>query len=101
MILTLLLSVLMVAMIFAFGEVTSAAASGGGYTTIPQAVRDVYSKEVLFLAQPRLRFLQFAKQKRDLQAVRGKAIVFTKYGNLAGGGQLLESDTLVPEGMST
>ena len=85
---------------FAFGDTTSAGA-GGGYTAIPQAVRDFYSREVLFQAQPRLRFLQFAKVKRDLQAVRGKSIVFVKYGNLAGGGSLEESDVLTPEGMTT
>lgn len=84
-----------------FGETTSAGASEGGYVAIPQAVRDFYSREVLFQAQPRLRFLQFAKVKRDLQAVRGKSIVFVKYGNLAGGGALEESDVLTPEGMTT
>ena len=84
-----------------FGETTSASASAGGYVSIPQAVRDFYSREVLFQAQPRLRFAQFAKVKRDLQAVRGKSIVFVKYGNLAGGGALEESDVLSPEGMTT
>ena len=84
-----------------FGETTSASANGGGYSVIPQAVRDFYSKDVLFQAQPRLRFLQFAKVKRDLQAVKGKSIVFTKYGNLQGGGALSESDVLTPEGMTT
>ena len=84
-----------------FGETTSAGASMGGYTAIPQAVRDFYSREVLFQAQPRLRFAQFAKVKRDLQAVRGKSIVFVKYGNLTGGGSLEESDVLTPEGMTT
>lgn len=84
-----------------FGETTSAGASTGGYTAIPQAVRDFYSREVLFQAQPRLRFAQFAKVKRDLQAVRGKSIVFVKYGNLTGGGSLEESDVLTPEGMTT
>ena len=84
-----------------FGETTAAAASEGGYTAIPQAVRDFYSREVLFQAQPRLRFAQFAKVKRDLQAVRGKSIVFVKYGNLSGGGSLEESDVLTPEGMTT
>lgn len=86
---------------YAFGDTTSASANTGGYVTIPQAVRDFYSREVLFQAQPRLRFLQFAKVKRDLQAVRGKAIVFTKYGNLNGGGTLEESDVLTPEGLTT
>lgn len=84
-----------------FGETTTAGVSDGGYVSIPQAVRDFYSREVLFQAQPRLRFAQFAKVKRDLQAVRGKSIVFVKYGNLAGGGSLEESDVLTPEGMTT
>lgn len=80
---------------------TSAAVNTGNYVSIPQAVRDFYSKEVLFQAQPRLRFLQFAKVKRDLQANKGKSIVFVKYGNLGGGGKLLESDVLVATNMST
>lgn len=84
-----------------FGDTTAAAANQGGYTAIPQAVRDFYSREVLFQAQPRLRFAQFAKVKRDLQAVRGKSIVFVKYGNLTGGGSLEEQDVLTPEGMTT
>lgn len=84
-----------------FGDTTSAGSTEGGYVAIPQAVRDFYSREVLFQAQPRLRFAQFAKVKRDLQAVRGKSIVFVKYGNLAGGGSLEENDVLTPEGMTT
>lgn len=86
---------------FAFGETTSAIANSGGYTSIPEAVRDFYSREVLFQAQPRLRFAQFAKVKRDLQAIRGKSIVFVKYNNLTGGGSLNEDDVLTPEAMST
>lgn len=98
---SLLALVMLVASGLFFGDTTSAVANEGGYTAIPQAVRDFYSREVLFQAQPRLRFAQFAKVKRDLQAVRGKAIVFVKYGNLAGGGSLEESDVLTPEGMTT
>lgn len=86
---------------FAFGETTSAITNSGGYTSIPEAVRDFYSREVLFQAQPRLRFAQFAKVKRDLQAIRGKSIVFVKYNNLTGGGSLEEDDVLTPEAMST
>lgn len=99
----LLFSILFMALmaLTSFADVTSQGITAGGYVSIPQAVRDFYSKEVLFQAQPRLRFLQFAKVKTDLQAVRGKSIVFTKYGNLAGGGKLLESDILTPAGMST
>jgi N4-gp56 family major capsid protein len=92
----LFLILLTLALSMSFGEVTTALASGGGYTTIPEAVRDFYSKEVLFQAQPRCKFLQFAKVKRDLQAVKGKSIVFVKYANLTGGGALDEDDTITP-----
>lgn len=85
-----------------FAETTSAASGAQpGYTEIPEAVRDFYSKEVLFQAQPRLRFLQFAKQKTDLTAVKGKSIVFTKYDNLAGGGSLEEHEEMNKAGLST
>jgi len=97
----LLLGVLLTLSGLFFGETTSQGVNGGGYVSIPQAVRDFYSKEVLFQAQPRLRFAQFAKVKRDLQAVKGKSIVFVKYDNLSGGGSLDESDILTPEGIST
>jgi len=97
----LISALLMVSSGLAFGDTTAQGANSGGYVSIPQAVRDFYSREVLFQAQPRLRFLQFAKVKRDLQAVRGKSIVFVKYGNLTGGGSLSESDVLTPEGMTT
>lgn len=79
---------------------TSAVATGGGFVQLPEAVRDFYSKEVFWKAQPRLRFLQFTKVRRDLQAARGKAIVFVKYDNLTGGGSIAESDTIIPQGMS-
>ena len=95
---------ILLCMVFAmmcFGDTTAASANTGGYVAIPQVVRDFYSREVLFQAQPRLRFAQFAKVKRDLQAVRGKSIVFVKYGNLQGGGSLEEQDVLTPEGMTT
>ena len=82
-------------------NITSAAQTGTGYVSIPQAVRDFYSREVLFQAQPRLKFLQFAKVKEDLTAVRGKSIVFTKYGNLSGGGSITEAGELNTEGLTT
>ena len=85
----------------AFGVTTAALVNSEGYVSLPEAVRIHYSKEVLFQAQPRLRFAQFAKVKRDLQAVKGKSITFVKYGNLTGGGSLKESDVLTPEGMAT
>lgn len=83
-----------------FGETTAAFSNEGGYVNIPPAVRDFYSREILYQAQPRLRFVQFAKVKRDLQAVKGKSIVFTKYHNLTGGGEIEEHEVLTPDGIS-
>jgi N4-gp56 family major capsid protein len=97
---TILLSLLLVAFT-SFADVTSEWISTGGYTVLTAAVRDLYSKEVLFLAQPRLRFAQFAKVKTDIQALRGKSIIFVKYQNLAGGGALAENQVLLPEGMGS
>lgn len=84
-----------------FGDTSSAVSTSAGYTQLSHQVRDYYSKEVLFQAQPRLRFAQFAKVKRDLNSVRGKSIVFVKYGNLSGGGSLEEHEVLTPQSIST
>jgi N4-gp56 family major capsid protein len=83
------------------GTVTTQGYDAAGFVSIPEAVRAVYSQEVLFEAQPRLKFLQFAKVKTDLQAQRGKSISFTKYSNLAGGGTINEQDVLAATGLST
>jgi N4-gp56 family major capsid protein len=80
--------------------VTSQTANTGPFVPIPQIIRDVYSKEILLQAQPRLRFMQFAKVKRDLTAIKGKAIVFTKFNNLSRGGRLNEFDNLQTKNMS-
>lgn len=98
---TLLLILGLLCSLFSFADVTSANVNSSGYVPIPEAVREFYSKEVLFQAQPICRFLQFAKVKRDLQATRGKSITFVKYGNLAGGGSLDEDDTLAAANLTT
>lgn len=96
-------AVLLVAPLFMFGAsiTTTAGVSGGNYVDIPEAIREYYSREVLFEAEPRLKFLQFAKRKTDLTAVRGKSISFTKYSTLTGGGAIAENALLESVGMST
>jgi N4-gp56 family major capsid protein len=81
-------------------SISSAISSGGGYSVLSPEVRDFYSQEIMFQAQPNMKFLQFAKVKRDLTAIRGKAIVFIKYSNLDAGGQLEEHEVLVPKSMA-
>jgi N4-gp56 family major capsid protein len=79
---------------------TTSAFTGGGYSPLAPEVRDLYSKEILFQAQPLLKFAQFAKIKRDLTALSGKSIVFIKYNNLDLGRTYEESDVLTTQALS-
>lgn len=92
--------ILSVGMSFFADTTSSAQTNDASYVKLTPAVRDLYSREILFEAQPRLRFVQFAKVKRDFQAVRGKSIVFTKYSNLAGDGSLTEGTDIVKDNLS-
>ena len=79
-----------------FAAITVAGTGGLGDV----AVRQVYSKEVLFQALPNLKFMQFAKQKTDLNAAaRGKGITFVRYANLSGSGSLTEGTDMPIETM--
>jgi N4-gp56 family major capsid protein len=80
--------------------ITSQNATSAGYSSIPDVIRDFYSKEVFRRAQPRLRFLQFAKVRRDLQAQRGKSVIFVKYDDIAGGGSIAEDADFTPQALS-
>lgn len=58
------------------------------YTTtttsvLTQAILTVYSQEVLFAAQPLLRFEQIATRKNELGVLPGKTIQFLRYNPLA------------------
>ena len=86
---------------FAFGvsTVTTAGTTAPGYVSIPDTVRAIYSKEIIYQAQPFLRFQQFCKERTDLTAQRGKSIVFNKYNSLSGGGFIGETQSIESEGM--
>ena len=76
--------------------------AGETYTgNIPQAIRDVYSREIIYAATPNLKFAQFAKQRTDLSVEPGGTIKFTKFNNLTKGGKLTESVSIVPKAMGT
>jgi N4-gp56 family major capsid protein len=97
----LAMPILLLTALFAVNVTTTAGVSSPpDYVSIPEAVRDVYSQEILFEAQPRLKFRQFAKVKTDLLAQRGKGITFTKYLNIAPGGAITEDGDLQAVGMS-
>lgn len=69
-------------------------------TELAQVIRSVYSKEILFAANPQLKFEQFANIETDLQAQPGSDIKILKYANLAQGGQLIEDQDVTPVAMS-
>lgn len=60
-------------------------------TSLSQVVLTVYSKEVMFHAQPNLKYAQFATKKTELGVDPGLSIVFTKYNNITKGGALTEN----------
>ena len=69
--------------------------------SIPKNIRDLYSQEIIYQAQPKLRFAQFAKKRTDLSQSDGGAVKFTKYANLAQGGRLTEGVNLQEKAMAS
>lgn len=59
-------------------------------TSLSQAVLTVYSKDIMFHAQPVLRYAQFATKKTELGVTPGLKITFMRYNNLDLGGALDE-----------
>lgn len=72
---------------------TTAVVSGGGNSQLSAAILDVYSQEVLFTAQPLLRFEQIASVKEELGVQPGLSIKFLKYNALATGSNVLTEGT--------
>lgn len=79
---------------------TTAQATGAGFSALLTAIRDVYSAEIYFQAQPNLRFDQFATRKEELGIQPGANIVMPKFGNIKRGGTLIEGQRLQTRAMS-
>lgn len=67
---------------------------------LAQAIRTVYSKEVLFFAQPVMKFEQFANVETQLSVEAGSDIKVLKYSNLATGGTLAEGTNMTTQALS-
>lgn len=81
----------------------STAVSAGGTKAgviLSGAVRDVYSREILFQAQPSLITSQFADRKTELGREKGDTIKFTKYDDLSGNARLSEVEPIGTTHMS-
>lgn len=71
-----------------------------GAVALTQTILDIYSKDIMFHAQPVLRFEQFAVKKTDLQAQPGLTIKMTVYNNLELGGKLTEGVPIETQALS-
>lgn len=75
----------------------STAVTNGGTKSgviLPGAVRDTYSAEILFRAQPNLLFAQFVDRRTELGKGKGDTIKFTKYADLQGDSKLSEVEKI-------
>lgn len=77
------------------------ASSSGTAVQLSNVVLDVYSEEILFQAQPVLRFEQIAQKKTDLQTLPGQRIKFLKYSALTGDASLTETTVMDTDTIAT
>jgi N4-gp56 family major capsid protein len=75
-------------------------ATAGAVTGLPQAILNVYSREIQHRALPAMRFEQFAVIKDELTRQPGLTIYFTIYENLALGGPLTEGVNMTTQAMT-
>ena len=81
-------------------KLTTALDGNGNNVLLSDVVLTIYSKDIMFQAQPVLRFDQFAKVKTDLSATPGKQITFFRYDNLTAGGLLTEGVALSTQALA-
>ena len=74
----------------------SPTAYAGSNSQLTPAVQQLWSKEILFMAMPVLRFEQFAVKKTELGVQPGLTIHFMRYNNLPPASQLVEGVRLEP-----
>jgi hypothetical protein len=71
-------------------------AYNGANTQLTPAIQQLWSKEILFMAMPVLRYEQFAVKKTELGVSPGLTIHFMRYNNLPAASQLVEGVRLEP-----
>ena len=75
---------------------SAAGAAGNGYQ-LSQAIMLVYSKEIMFWAQPVLKYDQFAVKKLELGVTPGLTMNMMRYNNLNPGGTLTEGTRMTTQ----
>lgn len=76
-------------------------ATAGQNVQLTNVVLDVFAEEILFAAQPNLRFSQIAVTRKDLSVLPGQSLKFLKYAALLGDSALSETVTMDAGVLST
>ena len=80
---------------------TGTSTDDGKADKLENHVRAIYSKEIMFKAQPVMKFFQFAKIKTELGVEPGLTINMMTYNNLKRGGKLTEGTHMKTQSMSS
>lgn len=78
-----------------------AGTTAGSDIKLDNVVLDAYSNEILFAAQPILRFEQVCNVRRELNVMPGNTIKFLKYASLSGSATLVETTAITTNTLST
>lgn len=81
--------------------VTTGAVDGGTAVVLDNAIRTIYSKEIMFKAMPNMRFFQFATVREELGVEPGLTIQMLTYDNLKMGGKLTEGVRMKTQALSS
>lgn len=78
-----------------------AGTTSGNYIKLDNEILDVYSNEILFQAQPVMKFESVAKVQTELMTTPGSTIKFLRYASLTGKSDIAETATVTTDVLST
>jgi len=76
-------------------------ANSGNDVQLDNVVLAAYSQEILFQAQPAMRFESVCVRRTELSVMPGNTIKFLRYNALSGSSSINETDTIVTDTIST
>jgi len=82
-------------------QINISGTTSGNFIKLDNMLLDVWSKEILFQAEPSLRFESVMQKRTELSTTPGQRITFLRYNPLTGKSDLLETDTITTQTMST
>lgn len=78
-----------------------AGATAGDFIKLDNQILDVWAQEVLFQAQPNLKFESICQTRTELGTTPGSTIKFLRYSSLTGKSEIAETDSVVSDSFST